>query len=70
MPTDNLTKLCSTAWWPTRGQRIYLVLIHVLFTYTVEAMRKLGGSLRKDSAEAIHEKIQSFKNLEIHFVEA
>ena len=32
-------------------------------------MRKLGGSLRKDSAEAIHEKIQRIKNLEIHSVE-
>ena len=32
-------------------------------------MRKLGGSLRKDSAEAIHETIHLSKNLEIHFVE-
>ena len=47
----------------------FLVLIHVSFTCTAEAMRKLGGSLRKDSAEAIHEKIQRIKNLEVHFVE-
>jgi len=40
------------------------VLIHVSFTCTAEAMRKLGGSLRKDSAEAIREKIQKVKILD------
>ena len=47
----------------------FSVQIHVPFTCTAEAMRKLGGSLRKDSAEAIHEKIQQIKDLEIHLVE-
>ena len=47
----------------------FQVQIHVSFTRIAEAMRKLGGSLRKDSAEAIHEKIQQIKDLEIHLVE-
>ena len=47
----------------------FQVQIHVSFTRIAEAMRKLGGSLREDSADAIHEKIQRIKNLEIHFVE-
>ena len=38
--------------------------IHVSFTCTAEAMWKLGRSLRKDSGEAIHEKIQRIKNFE------
>ena len=42
----------------------FSVQIHVPFTWSAEAMRKLGGSLRKDSAEAIHEKIQKIKNLQ------
>ena len=47
----------------------FQVQIHVSFTRIAEALRKLGGSLRKDSAEAIHEKIQQIKDLEIHLVE-